>query len=298
MEKKTLTIFTPTYNRAHLLNRCYESLKRQSSFDFIWLIIDDGSTDNTEEVVKNWQSQDNTFLIKYYYKENGGLHTGYNEAIRLADSELMMCIDSDDYATDDCVEKVIQFWRKYGSDEYAGVLGLDVFEDGQVIGDLLPQQKSVNMIKLLTGEYHIKNGDRKPIVRTELYKSVAPMETFAGEKNFNPHYMHLQIGEKYEFLVLNEPLCVVEYQENGMTNGIFRQYMNSPLSFAQTRRLYMTFKNVPILFVFKQCIHYVSSCIIAKKYSDIVSKSPKKAMTILAIPFGVLLSFYIRLKAK
>lgn len=298
MSKKVLTIFTPSYNRAHLLHKCYESLKKQTNYDFIWLIIDDGSTDNTEELVKSWKTQSNPFEIQYYKKENGGLHTGYNEAIRLADTELMMCIDSDDYATDDCVEKVIGFWRENGSDEYAGILGLDIFEDGQVIGDFLPQQKSVSQIKLLTGEYGIQNGDRKPVVRTELYKSVAPMPSYENEKNFNPHYMHLEINKTHDFLVLNEPLCVVEYQEGGMTNSIFRQYMNSPLSFAQTRRLYMTLPEVPKSFMFKQCIHYVSSCILAKRYRDIYNQSPKKIMTILALPFGVVLSFYIRWKAK
>ncbi len=293
-----ITVFTPTYNRAYCLHKCYESLKRQSCFDFVWLIIDDGSTDDTGALVKSWQAEGNPFEIVYYYKENGGLHTGYNEAIRLADTELMMCIDSDDYATDDCVEQVVSFWRQFGGDRYAGILGLDAFENGQIIGDPLPDQKSVNQIDLLTGRYHINNGDRKQVVRTDLYKAVAPMPSFNGEKNFNPHYMHLQISMTHEFLVLNKPLCVVEYQEQGMSRGIFRQFVNSPLSFAQTRRLYMTLPNVPLKFVLRQCMHYVSSCVIAKRYGDILGKSPKKALTGLMILPGLLLSFYIRRKAN
>ena len=75
------TVFTPTYNRAELLGRCFESLKRQTSKDFCWLIIDDGSVDNTKELVEEWISKFHGFPIKYIYKENGGLYTAYNEAI-------------------------------------------------------------------------------------------------------------------------------------------------------------------------------------------------------------------------
>ena len=98
---KTLTIFTPAYNRAYCLDRCYKALKRQTNKDFDWLIIDDGSTDNTRELVQSWiDKQDNGFEIRYIYKENGGLHTAYNEAIANMDTELSMCIDSDDFPPD------------------------------------------------------------------------------------------------------------------------------------------------------------------------------------------------------
>ena len=96
----TLTVFTPTYNRAYILQRCYESLVRQTSKDFIWLIIDDGSTDNTKSLVDQWIKEKNEFEIKYVYKENGGMHTGHNKAYELIDTELKVCIDSDDFMPD------------------------------------------------------------------------------------------------------------------------------------------------------------------------------------------------------
>ncbi|MDB2050469.1 glycosyltransferase family 2 protein, partial [Clostridium perfringens] len=122
---KTLTIFTPSYNRAYCLHKCYESLCKQSYKDFDWLIIDDGSTDNTKELVEKWCTRNNGFSIRYIYKNNGGLHTAYNAAIENIETELSMCIDSDDYVPDDGVEKILKFWHKYGSDEYAGIVGLD-----------------------------------------------------------------------------------------------------------------------------------------------------------------------------
>ena len=98
-----ITVFTPTYNRAHLLSRCYDGMKAQTDKSFIWMIIDDGSADNTEEVVRGWIQENDDFQIQYYRKENGGLHTAYNEAISHIETELCVCIDSDDYMPDDAI---------------------------------------------------------------------------------------------------------------------------------------------------------------------------------------------------
>lgn len=292
-----LTIFTPSYNRAYCLHKCYESLCRQSYKDFDWLIIDDGSTDNTKELVEKWCTRNNGFSIIYIYKNNGGLHTAYNAAIENIETELSMCIDSDDYVPDDGVEKILKFWHKYGSDKYAGIVGLDYDTNGNLIGDPLPNQKTVNLIDLLTGKYKLNNGDRKNVVRTSLYKSVAPMKSFDNEKNFNPHYMHLLISKDYEFLVLNENLCFVDYQIDGMTNSMFKQYYNSPKSFAEIRKLYLSFPNTPFKFRFKHMIHFVSSSVISKN-KNIYKEVESQIMLTAAMPFGFALSMLIRLKNK
>lgn len=293
-----ITVFTPAYNRADLLNRCYESMCRQTNKNFIWMIIDDGSTDNTKEVVNLWMLNNNGFEIQYYYKENGGLHTAYNEAIEHIDTELCVCIDSDDYMPDNAIEIILDFWKKNGSNEYAGIVGLDYTIDNHVIGDLLPDKKSINLINLLIGKYHIHNGDRTNVVRTELYKKVAPMISFEGEKNFSPHYMHLQISKNYDFLVLNKNLRYVEYQADGMSNSIFKQYLNSPNSFIETRKLYLSLPGISWKFKLRQSIHLVSSGIIANKMIEVLKYIPSFGMTVLAVPCGLLLSKYIRIKAK
>lgn len=293
---ESITVFTPSYNRAKLLPRCYESLKRQTCKDFIWMIIDDGSTDGTKELVAQWLVSDEGFRIEYYFKENGGLHTAYNEAIAHIETPLSVCIDSDDYMPDDAVEKILTFWRKYGSDQYAGIVGLDCFINGAVIGDLLPNQKSVNLIDLLTGKYHIRNGDRTNVVRTELYKKYAPMKSYPGEKNYNPHYLHLQISREYDFLVLNENLRFVEYQEGGMSNSILRQYKNSPNSFADIRVLYLSFPGTSLKFRFRHSVHLVSSCYLSGKLTDAIHRSPHKFITAFSMPMGIILGKYIKWK--
>lgn len=293
-----ITVFTPSYNRADLLKRCYESMCRQTNKNFIWMIIDDGSTDNTEEVVKSWMSVNNEFEIQYYYKKNGGLHTAYNEAIAHIKTKLCVCIDSDDYMPDDAIEIILDFWKKNGSDKYAGIVGLDYTIDDHVIGDQLPDKKSVNLIDLLIGKYHIHNGDRTNVVRTDLYKKVAPMISFEGEKNFSPHYMHLQISKKYDFLVLNKNLRYVEYQADGMSNSILKQYLNSPNSFIETRKLYLSFPDTSWKFKLRQSIHLISSGIIANKMNEVLKYIPSFSMAIIAVPCGFLLSKYIKVKAK
>ena len=289
-----ITVFTPAYNRADLLGRCFESMKRQTRKDFIWMIIDDGSKDNTREVVESWLREPLDFELQYHYKENGGLHTAYNEAIARIETELCVCIDSDDFMPDDAVEKILSFWEEHGSDEYAGIVGLDFYLDGHVIGDPLPEQKTVNLIDLHTGKYPIVNGDRTNVVRTELYRKYAPMKVFPGEKNFNPHYMHLQISQEYDFLVLNENLRFVDYQPQGMTNSMLWQYRNSPNSFAEIRKLYLSFPNTPLKYRVRHSVHLASSCFLAGNGLRSVKESPRKGLALLALPFGWVLSVYIR----
>ena len=289
-----ITVFTPAYNRADLLGRCFESMKRQTRKDFIWMIIDDGSKDNTREVVESWLREPLDFELQYFYKENGGLHTAYNEAIARIETELCVCIDSDDFMPDDAIEKILAFWEEHGSDEYAGIVGLDFDLDGQVIGDPLPEQKIVNLIDLHTGKYPIVNGDRTNVVRTELYRKFAPMKVFPGEKNFNPHYMHLQISLEYDFLVLNENLRFVDYQPQGMTNSMLWQYRNSPNSFAEIRKLYLSFPNSPLKYRVRHSVHLASSCFLAGNGLRSIKESPRKGLALLALPFGWVLSVYIR----
>ena len=293
-----ITVFTPAYNRSDLLGRCFESMKRQTRKDFIWMIIDDGSKDNTREVVESWLREPLDFELQYFYKENGGLHTAYNEAIARIDTELCVCIDSDDFMPDDAIEKILSFWETHGSDAYAGIVGLDFNLEGNVIGDPLPEQKTVNLIDLHTGRYPIVNGDRTNVVRTELYRKFAPMKVFPGEKNFNPHYMHLQISQEYDFLVLNENLRFVDYQPQGMTNSMLWQYRNSPNSFAEIRKLYLSFPNTPLKYRLRHSVHLASSCFLAGSGLRSIKESPRKGLAVLALPFGFVLSCYVWMKVK
>lgn len=297
MKLHRLTIFTPTYNRAHTIERTYHSLCRQSCKEFDWLIIDDGSTDNTASIVKAWVAE-NKIPIRYVYKENGGLYTGYNVAYSLIESELCVCVDSDDYMPDDAVEKIYRCWIERGGEQYAGLIGLDFHLDGTPIGGHFPTGlDDVWFMDLYIKKLHL--GDVKPVLRTDLMKTVAPMVGFEGEKNFNPAYMMMQVCDRYPILLLNENLCFVDYQTglDSMSAGIWKQYRNSPHSFQKQRILELQLVHNSWKNRIRVAIHYVASSLIAHD-KGWLRKSPKKWITLLVSPMGLVLYLLILYKSR
>ena len=295
--KPFLTVFTSTYNRADTLPRTYESLCRQTDKDFEWLIVDDGSTDDTEKIVQAWLAEDKGFPVRYIKKPNEGFHTGYNTAIANMDSVLAVCIDSDDFMPDHAVELIHECWLSRGSEAYGGIIGLDYQTDGTLIGGLLPEgMEAINLIALSQGKYPVKPGDKKIVVRTDLYKSVAPMKVFPGEKFFNPHYMHLEISREYDFLALNECLCLVDYQQNGMGSNMFRQYKNSPNSFLEIRKQQFSFSGNSMKSQIRNSIHFVSSALLAHRFREEFAKSEHKKLLCLSFFSGLGLAVITKIK--
>lgn len=290
---KTLTIFTPTYNRAHTLVRTYQSLCQQTCKNFEWLIIDDGSTDNTKEIVEQWIAEAD-FTIRYIHQENQGMHGAHNTAYKNIRTELNTCIDSDDYMPNDAVELIVTFWKNHKSEKYAGFVGLDCREDGSIIGTEFPQdlQETTLMGYYASGG----KGDKKLVYRTEVINQYPEYPLFKGERYVGLAYKYMLIDQDYKLLTLNKPLVVVEYQPDGSSNSMYCQYWNNPRGFAFYRKTEMvvspTFKRRVL-----SCIHYVSSCIICKD-KKIIKNSPKKLLAILSILPGVLLYFIIRHKVK
>ncbi|MCR9183692.1 MAG: glycosyltransferase family 2 protein [Flavobacteriaceae bacterium] len=286
---KTLTVFTPTYNRAYCLYKCYESLKRQTSDDFIWLIVDDGSTDNTAELVKVWKNESN-FKIEYYYKENGGMHTAHNEAYKNIVTELNVCIDSDDYMPDNAVELIISRWRKDGAKKYAGLLGLDIDTKGNRIAKkAFPQE--LHSCKYMDLKKYGVIGDIKFVYRTDVIKEYMPYPVFEGENYLSVGYVYAQIDLKFDMLCSNDVYCIVEYMPDGISKNKLLQYKKYPKGFAHIRKIMMVI-SLTFFDRFKSAMHYVSSSIFLKN-RNFIKESPNKILTVFALPFGVLLHLYI-----
>lgn len=290
-----LTVFTPTYDRAHTISRTYESLLMQECKDFVWLIVDDGSTDNTSELVKSWQDKkDNGFEIEYIYKENGGMHTAHNTAYENIHTELNMCIDSDDCMGKNAVKLILEKWKDVRDKGYAGIIGLDADFSGKIIGkgfDSSIKETTVSGYYASGGR-----GDKKLIYRTDIINQYPPYPVFEGEKYVALSYKYRLIDQSYKMAVLNEILCNVEYQPDGSSNTMWKQYINNPKGFAFWRKVCMEYPfSRKRLFI--DCIHYVSSCILAGE-KQFIRKSPRKGWTILAMPFGLMLNAYIVMKTK
>lgn len=295
MKMATLTVFTPLYNRINTLKRTYESLKRQTSKDFVWLIIDDGSTDDPYEIIKEWIKINNGFEIKYVYKENGGMHTAHNTAYENIDTELNVCVDSDDYMPDNAVELIVNCWNENKNKGYAGIIALD-FADStkKVIGKELPTYKESTT---LMGYYNNGGfGDKKLIYRTDIIKAIPPYPVFDNEKYVALAYKYHLIDEKYELKILNECVCIVDYQMDGSSTNMYRQYVRNPKGFAFWRKEQMK-HSINIKQKFKACIHYVSSSLIAKN-KHFVKESPEKFLTVLSIPIGYILKVIVMKKSK
>ncbi|WP_041580312.1 glycosyltransferase family 2 protein [Bacillus sp. 1NLA3E] len=288
--KPTLTVFTPTYNRAYTLHLCFESLKRQTSKDFIWLIIDDGSTDYTKELVEKWILE-GSIPIQYCFQENQGMHGAHNKAYELIETELNVCIDSDDYMPDDAVNKIVSFWKRYGCKEFAGIVGLDAKPNGEIIGTKMPDNLLKTTLTNLYEIYKVK-GDKKLVYRTELTKKVPPYPVFPGEKYCPLSYKYILIDQEVPLLIMNEVLCHVEYLEDGSSMNIINQYKKNPKGFSFFRKEAM--KHAPTLKDrFRESIHYVSSNIMIRNKKFLL-ESPRFITTLFSIPFGIGLFFYIQ----
>ncbi|MDO4622113.1 MAG: glycosyltransferase family A protein [Eubacteriales bacterium] len=283
----SITVFTPTYNRAYILGKCYDSLNAQTCKDFEWLIIDDGSTDHTRELVSEWMKQSNGYTIRYIYKENGGLHTGYNTAIANMDTELSVCIDSDDSLPMDGIERILAAWRNRKNKDAAGLVGLDYDKNGELIGKRLPDAETINAAALLCVP---GQGDKKYVMRNDLWKKAAPMPVFSGEKNFNPHYFIIKLSRQYRFIPVNECFCIVDYQENGMSANIYKQYVDSPNSFAELRKAVLEVPGMTFGYRYKTAAHYICESWLAKRKIMIV-RSP---LLLAALPLAIVYYIYIQ----
>lgn len=290
---KTLTIFTPAYNRAHTIDRTYQSLIRQTCKDFLWLIVDDGSTDGTKKLVEGW-IRENKIPISYIYQENQGMHGAHNTAYKNITTELNTCIDSDDWMPHDAVEKIINVWKEHRHENYAGIIGLDQTADGKLIGTNFPENLKETTLQ---GFYEAGGqGDKKLVYRTDIIKQYPEYPLFKGERYVGLAYKYMLIDQDWKLITLNEPLVTVEYQLEGSSFSMYRQYWNNPKGFAFFRKTEMICtKSLKRQFIV--CAHYVSSSIISKNWG-FIKESPKKMMTIIATPLGLGLYLFIRRKVK
>lgn len=226
-----ITILTPTYNRARLLPRLYESLCRQTFRDFEWLIVDDGSSDNTAEVVGSWHAD---FPIRYHGKPNGGKHTAINLGATMAEGELVFIADSDDLLPETALQTVAEEWAKAGGRKnMAGVAGLDVnIKTGKIVGSGLPHE-SIDCNAMDIRYVHRVCGDMKEVFRADVLCQF-PFPEIPGERFCPEQLVWFRIAQQYKLHYFNKPIYLADYQEDGITAGIVRARMNSPVAACTT----------------------------------------------------------------
>ena len=232
-EPKRITVFTPAYNRADIIEKLYHSLQRQHFTDFEWLVVDDGSTDRTEAVFGQWLSENNPFPIRYIRQENGGKHRAVNQGIAKAMGELFMIVDSDDYLADDALTLVDAVEKTIPASErsnFAGVCGLKAFFDKTPIGSSF-EGDFLDITNLEREKHHVF-GDKGEVFYTELLKKY-PFPEFPNEKFITECVVWDRIGgDGFKLRFFNDPLIFCEYRKDGLSSNIQNAFISSPRGYA------------------------------------------------------------------
>ena len=221
------------------------------------------------------------------------MHTAHNTAYEHIKTELNMCIDSDDCVAKGAIRKILNKWETIKNDRYAGIIGLDADLNGNIIGKGFPSEMQETTLCC----YYAKGGtgDKKLVYRTEVINKYPPYPVFEGEKYVALAYKYRLIDQDYKLAVLNEVLCNVEYQEDGSSATMFKQYIRNPKGFAFWRKVCMQYP-ISQKRLWIDCVHYVAEKTIARDY-HYLKESPRAFMTLLSIPFGIALFLFLKVKA-
>ena len=228
--EKLITVFTPTYNRSELLSELYISLKEQTSKNFKWVIVDDGSTDDTQSMVDEWMNE-NSIEIEYYYQNNSGKMAAHNRAVQLCDTELFVDIDSDDCAYPNCVETIENYSKYILNERDLSAL---------VFPRLLETNKSIgfgftgvtNFEKITCSGYR---GETTLVFKTTVLREFLFPEIL-GEKFIPEGYIYMQIDEKYKMISFDEHIVYGKYRNDGYTQNSLRLNKENPNGFALLNR--------------------------------------------------------------
>lgn len=226
-----ITLFTPTYNRAHLLSRLYNSILIQDVIDVEWLIVDDGSIDDTEALIENFKKE-SIINIRYYKKSNGGKHTAINFGLQYAKGELFFIIDSDDVLAENALKIIKTHYQSIkNNDKICGIVGLSQYIDKQeIVGDyFLKNDWEVSFADIYL-KYHLK-GDKAVAFKTEVLRKYSFPEKQRIRFVFEAVVWH-EMSKKYNVLALNKIVQFVEYQKSGVSDSSFKKWYIQSLAFS------------------------------------------------------------------
>jgi glycosyltransferase involved in cell wall biosynthesis len=286
-----ITVFTPAYNRAYTLTKLYESLANQTNKDFEWLIVDDGSVDNTQELIQSF-IQDNKIPIRYFKQDNGGKHRAINKGMQEAEGELFFIVDSDDYLVKNAIERVSYHYTHIKDKEnFAGICGCCMYFSGERVGGKATfTVLDCNSLDF-RHKYKIK-GDMAEVFRTEILKQY-PFPEITEEKFCPEALIWNRIAIKYKLRYFNENIYVCEYLSDGLTSKIYEIRKKSP----QASVLYYSeLGKMPISFIQKMKAN-INYWWFAKYLIQPFKQKLKKVNSFISL-FGLLLSFVFLLIDK
>lgn len=283
----TITVFTPTYNRAGLLPRLYKSLINQTDNDFEWVIVDDGSIDDTKEIVKKWCTE-GLISIKYEYQVNGGKARAHNRGVALANSPLFICVDSDDYLVDSAIHEIKEVWNCCARNDCVGILANRCYLDGTSITKCAEEFEYSTLI-----DAHRKYGlrhDTSLVFRTEVLKRHQFPE-YEGEKFVTEALIYDQIDEEGVLYYYNKPLIVCEYQESGLSASIHNTIAHNPKGYFQYS-MHRYSNDKYLRYQLEDLVRLISISLVDGRFNEVISAA-NPVHVLLSIPFGILRYFYL-----
>lgn len=288
--EKMLTIFTPTYNRGYILDKLYNSLLNQRNKDFKWLIVDDGSTDNTKKLVKSWIDE-NKIEIKYIYQENQGKHIAHNVGVDNCDTELFLCVDSDDNLLDNAVEDILNDYKYINDDMICGIVTSRIDKKNNPIGGEITNKVKYSNLSDLYEKYGLK-GDTSLVFKSKIIKEYKfpqiEEERFIGEE-----YIYCQIDELYKLYISHKKYYKCEYLDDGYTKNMIKTIVSNPKGYMLVKKTKMMLSN-NIIVRYKSAALYLASGKIAQE-KNLIKNSPRKLTTLLSIPLACIV-YNVRFK--
>ena len=288
--KCLLTILTPTYNRRDKLPILFESLQNQTVYGFQWLVIDDGSSDNTDEYIHGLKTD--RFEIEYHCKENGGKHTALNYAHPYIKGEYVCIVDSDDYLTHDAVESISALIQQYRSDKSIACYS---FQKGGKNGEPLVRNIPVKPVVSNHIEFRLNSnrpGDCCEVEKTSVFREF-PFPEFPGEKFISEGYLWVNIGLHYNTVYVSKVIYMCEYLEGGLTNSGRKMRIKSPKGGMETSNAFLSAKDKPRLnmkLTLKQLWLYICYGKFAGySFRDLHEKCNRKGLLVVNYPAGLLM---------
>lgn len=267
-----ITIITPTYNREKYLDKLYCSLKAQTVKDFKWLIVDDGSVDDTGQAVNSFlKDEKRDFEVRYIYQDNGGKHRALNRGIDLINTELTFIVDSDDYLPADAIEKIVQYHNKYkehrGMYTLCGYSFLRCHADGSVNTAYFPKNEMIDSYRNVRINGNI-GGDKAEVFYTDILKQY-PFPVYEGERFLPEDIVWMQMSGPYNMVHINENIYICDYLEEGLTKTGRRMKVKSPKGMVLRSKIYLNGEYVCLKVKIKMMLLYI----IYGKYAEINNKS-------------------------
>lgn len=287
MAEKTIAVFTPTYNRAYIVSRLYESLLAQTDQDFCWIVVDDGSTDDTETLIRGFAAE-GKLEITYIKQANGGKQRAHNTGVAACGNELFFCVDSDDTLVPTAIEDVLALWQTRRADEsIAGIIAMRGRSASEPMGTWFPEGLDTTTVWDLYHKLHHR-GDTALIYRTDILRRF-PYVVEPGEKFIGEGYVYHQIDQEYRLAVLHKIVWICEYLSDGYTKSVRKLTRENPVSYMRLKRAFIDYSDTFQLKA-ENTILYLVGAYFAGCFGSAWRELPDRAMATIAAPIALVLA--------